>query len=74
MNAITNDLRPELLPAQVIPFPRRTVAVELEASSNLIDLEFSDHGRDPRFLPGWWIVPLLVPSLATISFVMSLLI
>jgi hypothetical protein len=77
MNAITNDLRRELRRAQVIPFktfPRRTVAVESVASSNLIDLEFSDHGRDLRFLPGWWTVPLLVPNLVTISFVMSLLI
>jgi len=24
---------------------------------DLVDLEFSDYGRDPRFLPGWWIVP-----------------
>lgn len=72
MSAITNDLRRELLAAQVIQFrpsPRRTVV----ASSDLIDLEFSEHGRDPRFLPGWWIVPLLVPSLATIYFVVSLL-
>jgi hypothetical protein len=77
MNAITTDLRRELLPAEVVPFKTfagGTIAVESEAVSDPIDLEFSDHGRDPRFVSGWWIVPGLVPSFATISFVMSLLI
>ena len=77
MNAVTNDLRCELLNAQVIPFkalPHGTVTVKSVASADLIDLEFSDLGRDPRFLPGWWIVPLLVPSLATTSFLLSLLV
>jgi hypothetical protein len=25
---------------------------------DLLELEYSDYGRDPRFLPGWWIVPM----------------
>ena len=24
------------------------------------DLEFSDFGRDPRYPPAWWILPILV--------------
>jgi hypothetical protein len=31
------------------------------------DLEFSDFGRDPRYPPAWWILPLLI--LAGIGFV-----
>jgi hypothetical protein len=50
MNAITNQLRRELLAAQTIlfkPFPRGTRAVKSLASSDLVDFEFSDYGRDP---------------------------
>ena len=30
---------------------------DLGTCEDVFDLEFSDCGRDPRFLPGWWIVP-----------------
>jgi len=30
------------------------------------ELEFSDHGRDPRFLPGWWIVPGVLTALSAL--------
>jgi hypothetical protein len=65
------------LPGEVLPFDTfsgSTVADESEAISGLIDLEFSDYGRDPRFVVGWWIVPGLIPSLAIISLVASRLI
>ena len=39
--------------AQRLPLPRVRVA------DDLVDLEFSDYGRDPRFLPGWWVVAAL---------------
>ena len=29
----------------------------------LMDLEFSEAGRDPRFLPGWYILPSIVGGL-----------
>jgi len=32
------------------------------AAHDTSELEFSEYGRDPRFLPGWWIVPLTVLS------------
>lgn len=32
----------------------------------LIDLEFSDYGRDGRFLPGWYILPSIVGGLLVI--------
>ena len=36
--------------------------------SDLIDLEFSDYGRDPRFPSGWFIVPvLLVASVVALA-------
>jgi hypothetical protein len=33
------------------PFP-------IQSRYDLNELECSDYGRDPRFLPGWWIVPM----------------
>jgi len=33
----------------------------------LIDLEFSDYGRDGRFLPGWYILPSIVGGLLVIA-------
>ena len=50
------DTRPE---RPVLP---RTFddAFEHEA---LLDLEFSESGRDPRFLPGWYILPSIVGGL-----------
>jgi hypothetical protein len=33
----------------------------------LIDLEFSDYGRDGRFLPGWYILPSIVGGLLVLS-------
>lgn len=35
----------------------RTGPRALGTYEDILDLEFSDWGRDPRFLPGWWIVP-----------------
>ena len=32
----------------------------------LIALEFSDYGRDDRFLPGWYILPSIVGGLLVI--------
>lgn len=33
----------------------------------LIELEFSDYGRDHRFLPGWYILPSIVGGLLVIT-------
>jgi hypothetical protein len=30
------------------------------------ELEFSDYGRDPRFLPGWWIIPMCFVALLSV--------
>ena len=30
---------------------------QIQSRFNLTELEFSEYGRDPRFLPGWWILP-----------------
>jgi hypothetical protein len=34
---------------------------------SLIELEFSDYGRDARFLPGWYILPSIVGGLLVIT-------
>ena len=33
----------------------------------LLDLEFSEIGRDPRFLPGWYILPSIVGGLLVLT-------
>lgn len=37
------------------------------ARADLINLEFSEHGRDPRFLPGWYILPGVVAGAIVIA-------
>jgi hypothetical protein len=45
-----------LLDDNIVSFPPRTITgPERDA---LLELEFSEMGRDPRFLPGWYILPL----------------
>jgi hypothetical protein len=36
------------------------------AHAELIDLEFSEYGRSPRFLPGWYILPGAIGGLLVI--------
>jgi len=38
----------------------------------LIDLEFSNYGRNPRFQHGWYILPALVTGMAIIAAVLLL--
>lgn len=33
----------------------------------LMDLEFSDFGRDPRLLPGWYILPSIIGGLLVVT-------
>jgi hypothetical protein len=33
----------------------------------LMDLEFGEIGRDPRFLPGWYILPSIVGGLLVLA-------
>jgi hypothetical protein len=40
-----------------------------ETHQDIVDLEFSDYGRDPRFLPGWWIFPGMLIGAALASWV-----
>jgi hypothetical protein len=39
----------------------------------LDDLEFSDFGRDPRYPPASWILPVLVMGLVAILFALFIL-
>lgn len=38
----------------------------IQCRFDLTELEFSEYGRDPRFLPGWWIVPLCFVALVSV--------
>ena len=49
----------------IFPRPRPSAAVHhlpRRQGEDLAGLEFGDRGRDPRFLPGWWILPGLLLS------------
>ena len=53
--------------ARVHYLPPRDVA-------DLAELEFGDCGRDPRFLPGWWILPGLLLGLLLMIWIVTLLV
>jgi hypothetical protein len=38
------------------------------ARGDIIDLEFSEYGRGPRFVSGWWICPGLLLGIALLVF------
>ncbi len=40
--------------------------------ADLIDLEFSNYGRSPRFQHGWYILPAIVTGMAIIAAVLLL--
>jgi hypothetical protein len=55
--------------------PRRSARVYYLPPREVIDLaelEFGDYGRDPRFLPGWWILPTLLLGSALMIWIVSL--
>lgn len=60
----------------VLPWPGQAATVHYlpRRYLNLADLEFSEHGRDPRFLPGWWLLPSLLLGSTCIAGIASLLI
>ena len=55
--------RPAFLPV--------VTSTEVGSEKEIAELEFSDYGRDPRFVSGWWIVPglLLGPTSWYVAFV-----
>lgn len=44
--------------------------VRKHAQAELIDLEFGNVGRSPRFLRGWYILPAIVTGMAIIAAVL----
>jgi hypothetical protein len=53
--------------------PRKTTTQPREDLENLFNLEFSDYGRDPRFVSGWWMLPGLCLSAALIVWAASMI-
>ena len=60
----------------VLPRPGQSATVHYlpRRYTDLADLEFSELGRDPRFLPGWWLLPALLLSATCIAGIASLLV
>ena len=60
----------------VLPWPGQSATVHYlpRLYADLADLEFSELGRDPRFLPGWWLLPALLLSSTCIAGIASLLV
>jgi hypothetical protein len=78
-DAFSLELRGELLPKNGHgPFARprrfaRMPCLPRQEPVDMEELEFGDYGRDPRFLPGWWILPAwLLGSAFIISIVILL--
>ena len=42
-------------------------AVLCRSDDEMIDLEFSDHGRSRRFVAGWWLVPGVLVAIAMLG-------
>ena len=75
---LARELGGELLPKSAhgaFARPRRFARVHYLPPRGVADsaeLEFGDCGRDPRFLPGWWILPGLLLGLPVMIWVVSL--
>ena len=53
-------MKSSMLPDGRLPQDRRqtdTAANRLAARRAIEEFEFSEWGRDPRFLPGWFLIP-----------------
>jgi hypothetical protein len=53
--------------------PPKPIAQPREDLEDLIDFEFGDYGRDPRFVPGWWILPGICLSAVLIVWAASVI-
>jgi hypothetical protein len=49
--------------------PAARIRGERKRCGAVEDLEFSESGRDPRFLPGWFILPTLTMGTVTAAIV-----
>jgi hypothetical protein len=56
---------------QTITGPAKGHLCLVPADKNIESIEWSDHGRDPRFVAGWWIIPGLLSSMLTFLIVLS---
>jgi hypothetical protein len=52
---------------EVFDFPAASRDSIICDDEELLELEFSDYGRDARFLPGWYILPSIVGGLLVIA-------
>jgi hypothetical protein len=50
------------------PLAERRSSAPRRRDDDIDDLEFSDYGRSPRFVSGWWIVPGLLLGIAVLVF------
>jgi len=78
--AAAPDLGGELIPKGehgAFARPRRLARIHYLPTrevADLAELEFGEYGRDPRFLPGWWILPGLLVGFPLMIWVVSLLV
>ena len=52
-------------------YDRPDAGSRIESRFNVTELEFSEYGRDPRFLPGWWIVPTCFLTVVSVAVCLS---
>lgn len=51
----------------VFDIPASAECTDANEDDALLELEFSEYGRDERFLPGWYILPSIVGGLLVIA-------
>ena len=49
----------------------KLVRTSTPANRSFVELEFSEHGRSARVLPGWWIAPGMILGAALILWPLS---
>jgi hypothetical protein len=52
--------------AETFDIPAAARHSAIRDDEELLELEFSDYGRDARFLPGWYILPSIVGGVLVI--------
>jgi hypothetical protein len=53
---------PQFSPASARKLGQKRASEVCQSDDDIASLEFSDYGRSPRFVSGWWIMPGLLFS------------
>jgi hypothetical protein len=63
-----DDVAPRSPPLMIIGSTEVESVTASHVSDKFAELEFSDYGRSPRMIDGWWIVPGMLLGTAFLTF------